>query len=144
MEALATNRRCCSDRKGISQQAFHIRERIRAVDDLLTPALQAKVREGHPEVTFAVMNGGRPMKHHKRTPEGLAERLTILAAFGVNGFDPIAARAHLGKSRVEIDDIVDAVAMLVTAKRIVEGRATAFPDGPACLDDRGLEMRIWA
>jgi predicted RNase H-like nuclease len=42
------------------------------------------------------------------------------------------------------DDIVDAMACLVTAQRIVGGRALTFPsDGPD-LDERGLRMEILA
>ena len=80
-EAKIINRTHCG--KAISQQAFNIRERIRAVDDMIGPPLQQRIRESHPEVAFAVLNGSRPLLHNKNTPDGVAERMALLTAAGV-------------------------------------------------------------
>ena len=51
---------------------------------------------------------------------------------------------HIGRSNVEEDDIIDAVAMLVTARRISLGHETVLPEGCVCRDRRGLRMEILA
>lgn len=133
----------------------------------LGPDGGVRVHEVHPEVVFALLAGGgapgHGLAHAKRgcatCPRGAcpgpAARLALLAA-QAPPFDPGAVRRDLvaglrGEVRgrptgppVGRDDIVDAVACLVAARRIVEGRARIFPpDGPD-LDDRGLRMEIVA
>src|SRR5205814_7167357 len=69
----------------------------------LTPALQARVREAHPEVTFAVLAGrGHGLEHAKKTPAGERERLAVLRPF-VPAFDPGAVRQALGAHTVARD-----------------------------------------
>lgn len=140
-QANEVNKRLCG--VGLSQQAFNIRERIKAVDDLITPALQQQIREGHPEVVFANLNGGTPIVESKNSREGADRRLRILAACGVPQFDPVAERARLGKNVVDVDDIIDAVAMLLTAKHVSERTAVSLPEGEGTRDHRGLLMEMW-
>jgi predicted RNase H-like nuclease len=135
-DAVAVNRAHC-DGVGIAQQAFHIRERIKAVDDLMTPEHQQGILEGHPEVCFVVLNGGRPLQAGKKSAEGIAERLALLRGAGVPEFDPLSERIRLGRSRVEVDDIIDAAVMRVTARDVALGIAqsltgaltSAMPEG---------------
>jgi predicted RNase H-like nuclease len=47
--------------KGLSKQSFALLEKIRQVDGLMTPALQNRVREIHPEVSFWALNGKKPV-----------------------------------------------------------------------------------
>jgi threonine dehydratase len=51
---------------GLSRQSFNIGTKIRELDALLTPRLQKRVRESHPELGFLALRG-RPMAHPKRT-----------------------------------------------------------------------------
>ena len=60
-------------------QSFVIMDKIRQVDDLVTPAMQKRVREIHPEVAFYVLNGERPVEHNKKTLAGRNERIALLA-----------------------------------------------------------------
>ena len=101
------------------------------------------MKEGHPEVVFAVLNGAPPLKHGKDTAEGITERMALLAAAGVPSFDPAAERARLGRGDVSIDDIVDAAAMLLTAKHVVAGGADRLPNGDDECDERGLALQMW-
>jgi predicted RNase H-like nuclease len=114
--------------------------KIRQVDEAMTPALQARIRETHPEVTFRIL-GGRPLQHKKKRVAGRLERLTILDAKGLR-FDPQPERIRLGRSLVAIDDLLDAAACLLTAKRIAEGREQVLGDG--AVDSRGVRMEIVA
>ncbi len=124
--------------KRLSKQSLAILDRIREVDQLMTPELHAHVREGHPEVIFAKMNGG-PLKHGKKSREGERERLCLLRRAGIV-IDPHAERERLGRG-VGLDDIIDAAACLATAKRLTEGKAGPIP---APTDGKNLQMEIVA
>jgi predicted RNase H-like nuclease len=106
----------------------------------MTPALQARIREAHPEGCFRLLNGS-PLRHSKKTTAGQQERLNILAANGLR-FDPDVERQRLGRTRVQLDDILDAAACLLTAKRITEGRECVLGDG--AVDGRRLRMEVVA
>jgi predicted RNase H-like nuclease len=137
-ECCELNRQMCG--KAISRQAHAIIPKIRKVDEAITPALQARVREVHPEVSFRLLKG-RPLQHSKKTSAGRKERVEILDSEGL-GFDPQFERLRLGRSLLAIDDLLDAAACLLTAERIAEGRAQVLGDG--AIDSRGLRMEIVA
>jgi predicted RNase H-like nuclease len=142
-EACAINRRASVDGKAVSQQLFAMLSKMRAVDALMSPALQSRVRECHPEVCFAVLSGrGRGLEHSKKTPEGEAERTTLLSRF-LPPFQIGAIRATVGAG-ADRDDIVDALANVVTAHRIASGTATTLPRGRVPTDARGLRMEMLA
>ena len=130
----------------ISKQCFNLFPKIREVDALMTPALQARVGECHPEAAFWAMNGCRPLAEPKKVksrphPPGLEARRALLEA---NGFPGGFLREwHFPSTRVGPDDVLDACACAWTAGRIAEGRAVRFPDDPP-RDGRGLRMEIWA
>lgn len=128
----------CTGRK-LNKQSFLIMDKIRQVDDIITPALQRRIREIHPEVTFSVLNGGRPAEHNKKTRAGRNERIGLLAAIF-----PDAAEV-VGRTRrpreVEPDDILDALAAAWTAAQAVVGQAMTLPEQPE-RDGRGLHMEI--
>ena len=75
-QACAVSRAHCG--KGLSKQLYNILGKIRAVDDVVTPRLQAQLFESCPELSFALMNGGTPMRHTKRTRDGQAARVAVL------------------------------------------------------------------
>ena len=128
--------------KRLSKQAFAILPKIRDVDRLMTVELQERVREAHPEVSFARL-AGHPMRHHKAKREGRAERLALLNAHGIS-FDPTWERQWLGASKVAEDDLIDAAVCLVTARRIVEGNAQVLPSENVERDANGLRMEMVA
>jgi len=139
-EACGLNAGACG--KKLSKQSFAIVWRIREVDDLMSPALQASVREAHPEVTFATL-AGRPLEFGKKCEEGERERLTILRRHGIQ-FDVDDARRRLGRGTVARDDIIDAAACLVSAHRLTNGTAVVLPSGDPEMDAKGLRMEIVA
>ena len=101
-----------------------------------------RVREVHPEVAFAVLAGGgqrghglvhcearlHGVSHRRRVCTGETDRLALLRQY-VPDFEPRSVRERLLRAYprqpglsgpvVGRDDIVDAVACLVTALRIV-------------------------
>jgi predicted RNase H-like nuclease len=116
-----------------------ILSRIEAVDAMKTPALQANVREGIQRLLARLK--GSFVEWPKKSAEGRRERLELLREHGID-IDVDAARLSLGRGTVARDDIIDAAAMLVTARRMASGAATLLGDDTR--DNRGLLMQIWA
>ena len=125
------------DGKRCSRQVVGIMPKIREVDEGMKPDLQRRVREGHPEVSFALMNGGRAMQHRKSSPEGRRERLRLLGPH----FPDI--RGNLSKIPGAATDILDAYALLWTVRRIARHQAVVLPPDPE-MDMRGLRAEIVA
>jgi len=121
-EALRMNREIL--RIGISKQAFHIMPKIREVDELMSPQMQRYVREVHPEVTFVQLNRG-PLSYSKKDVRGRAERIRLLLTAGLDISEPSLAqqRARLGTRRLLVDDVIDALACLITASAIGRGES---------------------
>ncbi|HEX4162934.1 MAG TPA: DUF429 domain-containing protein, partial [Acidimicrobiales bacterium] len=75
-EACEISREHCG--KGVSKQLYNILGKIRESDHVMSPRLQAQLFEACPELSFALMHGGAPMRHTKRTQEGRDERVAAL------------------------------------------------------------------
>jgi predicted RNase H-like nuclease len=147
--AATTYRRACGLSRratgvAMSIECFNIMPKIRQVDALMTPARQAFVREVHPELVFALASG-RPhgLIEPKRTAAGERIRLRLLRRMSPR-FDPAAVRARLGLAKVARDDVIDAVACAIAARRIAEGKALVLPAGRVERDSRGLRTEIVA
>jgi predicted RNase H-like nuclease len=136
-EACEVSRRVCG--RGISQQLFNILPKIREVDRLLSPRLQSRLFEMHPELSFAML-AGAPMRSSKRTADGRAERLAALRhALGHPGRpNRLVDRPPAGAKR---DDVLDATVGAWTARRYM-ARAHVHLGGQ--LDERGLRMEMIA
>lgn len=132
------------DGKRCSRQAFEITTKIAEVDALMTRDVQSRVREGHPEISFARMSGGAPMMDRKRSAEGRAARLSALRPH----FPDIDTAANGRRpSGVGADDVLDAYAMLWTARRLDAGVSARLP-APLLShdqrDDKGLSAEMIA
>ena len=131
----------------VSRQCFHLFPKICEVDELMTPALQARLVECHPEGAFWAMNGRRPLTEPKKVksqpfPPGLALRHLLLAR---SGFAPaFLATRRFSKAQAGEDDFLDACACAWTARRVLRGEALRFPDDAPPTDPKGLRMEIWA
>lgn len=130
----------------VSKQCFNLFPKIREIDALISPALQERVRETHPELAFWALNGEKPLDEPKKVKSrpyepGLALRRRLLAAAG---YDPVFLESRHGfpASKVGPDDLLDATACSWTAARIAHDRGCRFPDAPS-LDAKGLRIEIW-
>lgn len=146
------------DRKRYQQQAWGLFPKVREVDTLLRahPRYQDQVFEAHPEVTFAAMNEGLAMAHPKKKPAGRKERLSLVErclgseALGIYE-DACRHRRKLPPSHLPYgalppdevgrDDILDALALVWTARRIAAGEHGMLPDKGE-RDPMGLRMNI--
>jgi predicted RNase H-like nuclease len=125
--------------KRCSKQLFAILPKIREVDELMTPQLQGRIREGHPEVSFTLLNGGVPMREHKSIEDGKAERLALLRRH----FHDIDRQIELLRRPALTTDALDAYALLWSARRAAEGCARSIPDQEE-RDARGLRVEMVA
>lgn len=128
--------------KGISLQCFHILRKIAEVNDLLTPELQERFFEVHPEVSFAELNGS-PMLSKKGKSAGFHERSALLQAR--SGFYSIPATMKEARDvvsgKVRADDVLDAIVAAWTAMRFHRHEACRIPVEPE-IGFRGLRAEI--
>lgn len=124
--------------KKLSRQSFALLDKIRQVDDLMTPALQNRVREIHPEVCFWALNSGRLLEQNKKTSSGQTYRHKLLQEIFPD-MDCLLAQAPL--HGYAMDDAFDALVAAWTAGQAVLQEAKTLPDNPE-LDSKGLRMEI--
>ena len=123
----------------LSRQSFGIFPKMRELDAALAVIGQGRLREGHPELSFALM-AGQPVRSAKRNPEGRAARMALLSAAG---FRPEALLASRKGSLCQPDDVLDAAALLWTARRHARAHHITIPPTPQ-RDSAGLEMSVIA
>ncbi len=124
---------------GMSRQAYGLLPKIAEVDDLMTPRIQQRVMEVHPELSFMELNRGSPLSLAKSSAGGLLARMRLLSTTGLTeGLEGLAG--DLGRAR--LDDLLDAVAAAWTAMRVHNGGAVRIPLVEE-VDVRGLRMEVW-
>lgn len=120
-----------------SIQLWNIGPKICEVDDFITPELQSRIIETHPELVFCRPNRGVPLPS-KKTADGIAQRRVLLLAAGFGDLDDWLSTARRG-SGAKVDDVLDACAAALAARDAVH----VLPQGEAPRDRRGLAMQIW-
>ena len=121
--------------RGLQRQTFNILPKICEADACMMPAMQDRLVESHPEVSFWAL-AQRMLPHAKHKPDGLAERLRLLHGIYGPGLGDLAAPAGAA-----LDDLYDACVLAWTAARLASGTAVHLPEEPQ-LDSRGLRMEI--
>ena len=138
--------------KGLTTQAWGIAPRIRELDEFLAevPEAQGKVRESHPEVCFAKLNGGEPPEPGKQDDEGIEARLDILEdwedgtreAYEELIEEYVEPPAHVRLvSTNDRDDVVDAMALALTVAK-ADGEFETLPEEPPKDAERGIPIEI--
>src|SRR4051794_33828568 len=100
-EAVRRNRASASHGLGISRQAYGLFPKLREVDGVLTPVLQGRLVEVHPEVSFTALRDMTapdeawlsPLRP-KRTPEGRRQRVELLRRAGFEGVEDLVPRGR--------------------------------------------------
>jgi predicted RNase H-like nuclease len=124
----AANRATAPGAPAISLQAFHLLPKLRELDAAMTPELQRRIREAHPELAFAEVAGR--MLPNKKTPPGRLARERLLAQLGLVP-PPLRGAAR--------DDLLDAAILGWTARRLSQDIARVLGGDR---DERGLRMEI--
>jgi predicted RNase H-like nuclease len=128
--------------KRMSKQAWGIVPNVGEVDEELRTRsrLRRRVREVHPEVSFAAWKGSA-MQSGKKSRRGHQERRRLVDRyFGPGAFEEVRKRFPKKKD-VADDDILDAFGALWSAERILRGVSRTLPDSPPT-DRCGLRMEI--
>jgi predicted RNase H-like nuclease len=115
-----------TDGRGLSRQVFNLLPKIAEVDRLLSPAHQERIVESHPELSFAAI-AGAPLATTKRNAAGRRARAQLI------GVEPVVLPG------AGPDDVLDAHALLWTARRVARGDAERLGGEH---DARGLRMEI--
>lgn len=123
----------------LSKQSFFLLEKIHQVDDLMTPLLQRRVCEVHPEISFWALNNKKPMQHEKKRLIGRKERMKLLFPLFLD-VEEIVTKERKPKE-VAPDDILDALVAVWTAGQAIAKKAKALPQHPES-DSKGLRMEI--
>ncbi len=126
-----------------NRQTMNITAKIAEVDRVLRddPARQAWLLEAHPEVSFRIWAGED--LERKRTPAGRSRRLDLVARRFPDAQRRLLA-ASWPRTRVAVDDLLDAYAALWTALRVAAGTGEYRVLGDATPDAFGLRRRIVA
>ncbi|SDX77648.1 DUF429 domain-containing protein [Halobellus clavatus] len=130
---------------GLSRQAFHIRDSIRDVAAVVSETAEATgvdgsadryagwIREAHPELCFASLNG-QPIAYSKSSERGRRLRRSLLSA-ALPGGDAAyeAALERYPRSEVGRDDVLDSMVLAVAAR---ESSLATVPPDPAPTEPR--------
>jgi predicted RNase H-like nuclease len=108
---------------------------INEVDEQMQPYRQRSVYAVHPELSFYQLNGDQPPQYSKQSAAGVRERRELLLR-RLNGSERVLNEDLPGTTQ---GNLLDAVASLWTARRIVAKAATRLPEDPEW-DDEGLRM----
>ena len=132
----------------VGAQEFGIYRKMHEVGEALARRgenASPKVREAHPEFCFlALSQEQHPMSHKKRDRAGRDERLATLR-HRAQDVDAMLkkARGKFTRTQVADDDILDALAIAITAKIISQNpeRLGTLPENPPT-DSKGLPMEM--
>ena len=120
----------------ISKQTFALVPKIREANQTMTPALQRRVVEVHPEVSFRALNDSVTISVSKHLAAGVEYRESLLIpVFGEY------LSLHPRPAGAQPHDLYDACAAAWTAWRVAQGTARRVPKTPE-VDARGLRMEI--
>ena len=127
--------------KSLPQQTISIIPKIREIDEFLehNNKYRNRILESHPEIAFARLKGDA-LDSKKYNYPGYLERLHILERYlpECTLFD---FRNKAKELRCNLDDLLDAVCLVVTASMSEEGLCETIPSEPE-LDDKGLYMQL--
>lgn len=131
--------------KNLSEQAIGIIPKMREVNEFLlaNEEYMNVIRESHPEVCFARLNGGVLMTKKSVKGDfkgGITDRVQVLSMF-LQDLSEEYVRKSAKKLGCKPDDILDAVCLAVTANLDAQGRTEIIPENPST-DDKGLKMQM--
>ena len=114
--------------KSMSLQSWYLFPKIKDVQTMIHHE-KMNFYEIHPELSFRAMNNEKVILESKKTFEGFNIRNSLLTThFKYFNFDEI--RMQYPKKDVMDDDILDALAVLWSAKRIQSNEASFLPQAP--------------
>lgn len=127
--------------KKFSSQTDGIIPKMREVDEFLqeNPRFKNEIRESHPEVCFARLNGSVLMTS-KHDPEGIRERISVIRNY-LPEVTEEWIRSACRKMKCSADDVTDSICLAITAELTKQGKTESIPSEPMA-DDTGLLMQM--
>ncbi|MGL6210187.1 MAG: DUF429 domain-containing protein [Paracoccaceae bacterium] len=125
--------------KRLPKQSFMLFPKMREIDQIVQRIGQSRLREGHPEVSFAAM-AGAPVQSKKREPAGQLERSLLLEGQGLPAGGLLSGRV---RGKMGADDVLDAAALWWSSDRFLRAAHITLPPSPS-IDSTGLEMSVIA
>jgi predicted RNase H-like nuclease len=127
--------------KGAGLPVWGIVRKIKEVDAEMTPELQDRVMEFHPELAWKGLAG--TVLDSKHGAEGLLHRINILNKHETAWLPGLKTR-HL-PSKVKLDDVLDCLVGLSVAHAITEDPSykNRIPRSDPPKDERRLRMELW-
>lgn len=130
--------------KGLNKQSYNIAAGIGVVNAFLRSDSLARdiVRESHPELCFRGLSGEQ-LQHSKKSAAGVGERLNALERHIDRPgtlLKKICSELSADSSDVEIDDVIDALGLAVTAWKVRHDRQ--YLEGTAGEPPEDLPMRM--
>jgi len=119
--------------RGVSAQLWNIRDKIRDVDEIMTPERQATIGEAHPELIFWNL-AGRARLAKKASAEGREQRIALLEQRGFARLPKWLTQRH--GTGIGRNDLIDACACAIAA------RDSTQRFGGEETDPSGLRMEI--
>jgi predicted RNase H-like nuclease len=114
--------------KSMSLQSWYLFPKIKDVQTMIHHE-DMQIYEIHPELSFRAMNNEQVILESKKSPEGFAIRNSLLSMHFENFiFEEI--RRQYARKDVMDNDILDALAVLWSAKRIQSNQASFLPKAP--------------
>jgi predicted RNase H-like nuclease len=118
-------------------------DKIRQVHDYMraNPGAAHFLYEVHPRLSFLELEGGVALPHKEERKLRFRDRVSYLCDVYPSKilYD---ALTEFSRAEVAKTDVLDAFAMLWSAKRIATSRAKRLPSTPV-YDSRGFDMAIW-
>lgn len=126
--------------KGISIQSWNICTKIKELDQFLCGKREfiSLFKECHPELALKQING-KALQYKKKTKEGAEERLAILNT--VSQLSLVEIKKIVRGKGMLVDDVLDALALSLTASRFSEQGFRQAPEKPV-FDSNRIPMRI--
>ncbi len=114
--------------KSISLQSWYLFPKIKDVQTIIDHK-NIKIYEIHPELSFRAMNNEAVVLESKKSAQGFDIRKALLDQYFPRFNFEILRNQYLKKEVVD-DDILDAIAVLWSAKRIQANKASFIPKIP--------------
>jgi len=114
--------------KSMSLQSWYLFPKIKDVQTMIHHE-DMQIYEIHPELSFRAMNNEQVILESKKTHEGFALRNALLSMHFKNFIFEDIRNQHARKDVMD-NDILDALAVLWSAKRIQSNQASYLPQAP--------------
>lgn len=115
--------------------------KMREMDTFLQKNTDFKnvIKESHPEVCFSRLNG-RTMLSKKSEIDGVIERINLLTEY-IPDISSSKISALAKRMKCNMDDILDAICLAVTANIATQGYVESIPENPM-KDETDLRMQM--